>query len=191
MKIVRPWLVTVFLCSALIQSGVGGVGSTGDTPAAIAEGHSGAWISLRDGQPLRKSGRGAVGRPLSLDAADVSGDGLPDLIAGYSGSMGGRLVIHRANLDTRAPFDSRARLRKATGEFLPEPFLPDPHLVSLPISPDLLGSGDFNGDDLVDLVVGELGGSELWWLPGTAAGSFGNSRLKLRPCFIFTPMVRK
>ena len=181
MKIARPWLVTALLCSGLIQPGAGGVGSMGETATVTAEGRGGPWISLTDGKPFPSAGREAGGTPLALGTADVNGDGLADLIAGYSGPAGGRLVIHRANLDSRAPFDSRARLRKATGEFLPEPFLPDPRVVALPISPDLLGSGDFNGDGLVDLVAGEIGDSQLWWLPGTPAGSPGAPRPILLP----------
>lgn len=181
MKKLCPWLVMALVCSGLVQ-----VSADGEDPAerptlVIAEGRGAPWISLENGRALS----GAAGEgdeiPTVLAAADLDGDGLPDLVAAFSGPTGGRLAVHEANLDTRVPFGPRARLRKAAGDFLPEPFLPGPRSVALPISPDLLGTGDFDGDGQVDLVVGERGGTELWWLPGSADGSLGDPRPFLLP----------
>src|SRR5438552_620020 len=46
---------------------------------------------------------GGDARPLSMTSGDFDGDGVDDLLVGYSTSQGGIIALHRGNLDAFAP----------------------------------------------------------------------------------------
>lgn len=112
-------------------------------------------------------------RPLSLVAADLDGDGTPDLIAGYATATGGVVVVHRGNLEALWPASAEAQARAAAGGLVAEPFLAGARAFTLPGPPDLLAAGDFDGDDHVDVLAATAGGTALTLLPGDGGGGLG------------------
>ena len=80
----------------------------------------------------------AEARPVSLAAADFDADGVPDLLAGYATGEGGKLVLHRGNVDALYPHTPEARARKLAGQFTAAPFLPGTRTFAVPAAPDFL-----------------------------------------------------
>src|SRR5260370_18207227 len=79
-------------------------------------------------------------KPLALAASDLDGDGVEDLVVGYTGVKGGALVIHRGNLDAFAPQSEASWQAVAVGRF-PSPFLSGAKAIVLPEPPDCLALG--------------------------------------------------
>jgi len=94
-----------------------------------------------------------------------------DVVAGYSTSTGGVLALLQGNPDAYAP-KSSSLYKKASQGSVPSTFLSKARVVSLPESPDLLVTGDFNRDGRKDVLVASRGGA-LYFLAGDGHGNLG------------------
>jgi CSLREA domain-containing protein len=103
-------------------------------------------------------------QPLALAAADLDGDGMPDLIEAYSESGTGHLLIKRGNVDALFPNTPEAQERRRLGTFTSEPFLAPLTIISLPIAPDFAAAADFNADGRNDLLAASHGDNAFLWL---------------------------
>lgn len=108
-------------------------------------------------------------QPVSMASADLDGDGLDDLIVGYSN---GFISIQRGNLDAFAPQSTASFHAIERGEF-PSPFVLDAKTFSVPLTPDFIALGSFSSSGNKDLAVAAKGGSTLYLFPGDGKGSFG------------------
>ena len=104
--------------------------------------------------------------PLTLASADFDGDGVPDLVAGYATTGGGKIAIHRGNVNALWPYGAAAR----SGP--PPEFLPDARVFALPAAPDFVATGDFDADGHWDVITAQRGGSALYFLRGDGQGGF-------------------
>ena len=104
-------------------------------------------------------------RPLSVMSGQLDTDGVLDLVVGYGLVEGGALVIYRGNPDFLMSPRVKKNLALESGIEIPA-FLGDATLIALPMAPDFIGVGDFNGDGLPDAVVAQRGAAELMLLPG-------------------------
>src|SRR5207253_10013025 len=133
-----------------------------DQIAVRVTGGENSLINLRDGRDLQANYVGAAeakrileqnwAEPLSLASADFDDDGLPDLVIGYKGPIGGILSLHRGNVDSIYPNSPEARQRKSAGTFSDSPFLSPARVLDLPEAPDFIGAGDFDADGHWDVV---------------------------------------
>ena len=100
--------------------------------------------------------------PLALAAADFDEDGIPDLVSGYAATVG-LITIDPGNAEalnynsntTDAPFISPARA------------------VEVPVQPDFMVTGDFDGDGHNDVLVAARGDRTLYFLQGDGHGNLG------------------
>jgi hypothetical protein len=83
------------------------------------------------------------------------------------------LTLHRGNVDSLFPNSPEAQQRKATGEFIDSPFLPQARLFEIPEPPDFLGAGDFDNDGHWDVVTAARNSETVYLLPGDGHGGFG------------------
>jgi hypothetical protein len=111
--------------------------------------------------------------PTALAAADFDSDGAMDVLAGYSSGSssknGGVLVLMRGNPDAFAPTDPTLYGKAAKGG-VPPTFLSKATVFTVPESPDLIATGDFNHDGYKDVLVGTRGGA-LYLLAGDGRGN--------------------
>ena len=112
----------------------------------------------------------------SMTSRDLSGDGLADLICGWSSSDGHFLTLHDGNIDWLFPRTPAAIERRLTGLSVDAPFLSAAREIESPVAPDFVGSGDFNGDGSNDLVIAAEAGQRLYWLLSGPNGQFGDVR---------------
>ncbi len=109
------------------------------------------------------------GEPLGMALADLDGDRQPELVVAFAGlgESPGLVAVHRGN-----PHARKGR------EF---PFLSPARLIPLPLRPDILLAGDFDGDEHGDLVVMTEGHPAMVILPGSGDASFGEPRIRPLP----------
>ncbi|MGA8213798.1 MAG: Ig-like domain repeat protein [Candidatus Sulfotelmatobacter sp.] len=105
--------------------------------------------------------------PVSLTTVDLDADGAPDLIAGYTTAKGGVVIVTRGNPDAFAPTD--ATLKKLQGK-IPDAVLSKASVFAVPVSPDLMVTGDFNRDAKRDVLVAARGGAA-YLLAGDGKGN--------------------
>ncbi len=107
--------------------------------------------------------------PTALASTDFDADGAMDVVAGYSTENGGVLALYMGNRDAFAPTDP-SLYQKAMEGNVPPTFLPKAAVFTLPESPDLIETGDFNRDGYKDVLVAARGGS-LYFLAGDGHGN--------------------
>jgi uncharacterized repeat protein (TIGR01451 family) len=115
-------------------------------------------------------------QPLSMIKGDFDQDGIEDLVAGYSTSMGGAIVFYRGNLDAFAPQSDASFRAIGRGEF-PSPFLPEARVFNVPVNPDFIVTGSFIPGGFQDVVIASRGGNALYILPGDGKGNFGTPQM--------------
>jgi hypothetical protein len=121
---------------------------------------------------LAQSVAAGQAQPTAMATADVDGDGVADMIAGFSAPGGGTIVIHRGNLDAFAPQSDASFQAIGRGQF-PAPFLPNAKVFSVPVRPDFIALGRFTPSGHQDLAVAALGGNSLFVFSGDGKGGFG------------------
>jgi hypothetical protein len=109
--------------------------------------------------------------PTALASADFNADGAMDVVAGYSTKNGGALAIFHGNPDAFAPTDQTLYGKAILQGKVPPTFLPKASAFSLPESPDLMATADFNGDGKKDVLVAARGSSNLYLLAGDGTGN--------------------
>ncbi len=127
----------------------------------------------RGGSPVAMTA--AEASPRSLASADFDEDGLPDIVAGLAEGGRGSLAVFLADADAVYPFEPAARRRRAEDhleERAVSPLRLDGTRIDLPAVPDALGSGDFDNDGHMDLLVASEGGRTLDLLRGDGRGGF-------------------
>ncbi|HMF91749.1 MAG TPA: hypothetical protein VKL40_13975, partial [Candidatus Angelobacter sp.] len=172
-------LVVILACLALTTSAFAG----GPAPAQSAP--SGPKIWLQDSRPLPVTYTGAAAarasgvlegiaspQPVAMASADVDGDGIADLVVGYST---GFIAVHRGNLDAFAPQSDASFQAIGRNEF-PSPFLPEVQTFAVSVSPDFIAAGDFTGLGHLDLAVAARGGSTIYIFAGDGKGNFTASQ---------------
>ncbi len=113
--------------------------------------------------------QGGTANPTALAAADFNADGAMDVVAGYSTKNGGVLALMRGNPDAYAPTDTSLYAKAIQGN-VPATFLTKTSVFAVPVSPDLLVTGDFNHDGHQDVLVAARGGAA-YWLAGDGRGN--------------------
>src|SRR5579864_5281818 len=149
----------------------------GRPPQALVT--AGPRIWLRDAEPIAVSHVGSTkamqtlssAEPLALAKADFDADGVDDLVVGYASANGGILAFHRGNLDAFAPQSEESFQAIGRGEF-PSPFLPTATLVEVPVRPDFVQVGSFNGEGYPDVIVAQRNDSSVYLLGNNGKGVF-------------------
>src|SRR5579864_2077632 len=149
----------------------------GRPPQVLAT--AGPRIWLRDAEPIAVSHVGSTkamqtlssAEPLALAKADFDADGVDDLVVGYASANGGILAFHRGNLDAFAPQSEESFQAIGRGEF-PSPFLPTATLVEVPVRPDFVQVGSFNGEGYPDVIVAQRNDSSVYLLGNNGKGVF-------------------
>jgi len=147
------------------------------------QGTVGNRIWLRDAQPIAVNHVGqaktvqamASAQPLALAEGDFDADGVEDLVIGYASSNGGILAVHRGNLDAFAPQSEASFQAIGRGDF-PSPFLADAKLIEVPVRPDFVAIGSFNGNGYPDVVIAARGDSSVYLLSNDGKGTFASAK---------------
>lgn len=113
----------------------------------------------------------ASAQPLALAEGDFDADGVEDVVVGYASPNGGILALHRGNLDAFAPQSAFSFRAIGRGDF-PSPFMRTARLFDLPVRPDFVQVGSFNGEGYPDVVIAARGDSSLYLLANDGKGNF-------------------
>jgi hypothetical protein len=155
----------------------------GDAVSVQASGRGRPRINFGDGHDLLGSYSGDASlvsqlqanqaRPVSLAAADLDGDGVPDLLSGFAAQSGGIISVSRGNVDSIYPNSRQALARKNNGTFTDAPFLSPARLFELPSAPDFIEAGDFDAEGFVDVAAASRGSDTIFLLSGDGGGGLG------------------
>jgi len=110
-------------------------------------------------------------KPSALATSDLDGDGVDDLIVGYSAPGGGVLAVHRGNVDAFAPQSHASWLAIAQGRF-PDPFLTEGKVIELPEAPDFVATGRLDTQGRLAVVAAARGGQSLYIVVRSPKGAF-------------------
>lgn len=140
-------------------------------------------LNLQDGRKLGTTYRGAAtalegaqARATAMATADFNQDGAADLVAAYAGGNGGYLAFYRGNLETLSARTPETFEGMKRGQF-PAPFAAEANLIAVPVAPDFVGTGDFNRDGAMDVIVAARGDSAVYLLAGNGRGEFKLERV--------------
>lgn len=118
---------------------------------------------------------GLVVSPATLTLGDLDGDGVLDLVTAGVGQQGGVVRIYHGNVDALYPQPPGSR--QLAGEAaLAEPFIDSGSAFRIDLAPDLSGTGDFDADGSVDIVLAAVGESRLLILRGDGRGGLVDAR---------------
>jgi hypothetical protein len=109
--------------------------------------------------------------PLSVASGDFDGDGMPDLVAGYSVRSGstGLVALWRGNVDAVCGWSGAVRRRRPEGTFTEAPFL------GPPAPPGYLAAGDSDCNGVKDLAIGAREGEAVFLFAGDGSGGLAES----------------
>lgn len=115
-----------------------------------AAGRGNPHINFLDAQSLPAANAGGKSEirnpqseiPTALAAADFDEDGVPDLVSAHTAESHGFLTLYRGNVDSIYPNSAEAQQRRAAGRYTESPFLPETRIFEVPVTPDLMGTGD-------------------------------------------------
>ncbi|MEW6131002.1 MAG: HYR domain-containing protein [Acidobacteriota bacterium] len=123
-------------------------------------------------------------QPLALAASDFDEDGTPDIICGFATSTGGKLTLHKGNVDAVFPNHPEAQLGKMEGIFSDAPFLAKVTTFATNEAPEFLATGDFNADGHIDLVIANRNSNVLHFLLGDGQGNLYSELAKNLPGYV-------
>ena len=121
------------------------------------------------------------GMAISLATADFDEDGVPDLVTGYSLESTGVVTWQRGNVDALYPNSGEAIRRRAQGQFINAPFIPEARTFELSAPPDYLAAGDFDADGHQDLMTATQASAAISFLRGNGHGGFAEPEQKTLP----------
>jgi len=153
--IVLPGLFVMSLSSYAQESTPGKLGTVGDRLYLQAERRLGTSYAGSAAAVQTLSSGNA--KPLALATGDLDGDGIDDLIVGYSSRAGGLLTVHRGNVDAFAPQSHASWLGIAQGQF-PDPFLREGKATELPEAPNFVATGRLDRQVKLAAVAAARGG---------------------------------
>lgn len=140
------------------------------------------WVHLAEGEQLQSTYHGTpaliqslynhTAQPLTLGTGDFDRDGTNDLVAGYTSPAGNLLTFQRGNPDMLALHRSVSGLGKPRRAVASMPFLTPAQVFALPVSPEMIGIGDFDNDGWLDVVVTAGDQKALYLLPGNGHHGF-------------------
>ena len=145
-------------------------GSNGGKPLVNLKNAQGPKLTYTGAADAVAALQQGTANPTALAAADFDADGAMDVVAGYSTKNGGILALLRGNPDAFAPTDTTLYQKAMQGN-VPPTFLSKVAVFTLPESPDMIVTGDFNRDGYKDVLVAARGGA-LYLLPGDGKGNF-------------------
>ncbi len=108
-------------------------------------------------------------RAVSMVSCDFNVDGFADLISGYAQGESGFITLHHGNPEAYSPTSPAAFENLKRGIF-PPGFVSESVVTNVPVAPELLVAGDFNGDGNADLVFGKHGDAAIYFMPGSRTG---------------------
>jgi parallel beta-helix repeat protein len=156
------------------------VSDRGNSRVNLADGHD-VLAAYSGEDEIKQALQQNLARPLAPCSADFDEDGVADLVIGYAIADVGIITLYRGNVDAIFPNAPEAKQRKARGEFIDSPFLSPARVFKLPLRPDFICAGDFDGDGRMDVVTAMRGSNALCLLAGDGAGSFGAAKQIVLP----------
>src|SRR5262249_39462922 len=121
---------------------------------------------------LARAADSASVKPLSLVSGDFDGDGIADLVGGYSDGDGDVISMFRGNVAAAFPHSAEANARRLSGRGDEGPFISSGNAFAPPIRPDFMAAGDFDGDGKLDIALASRDSNQLFWLSGDGSGGF-------------------